>query len=441
MDASVNNSCSNRHKTSSVSSRSSCPSPVHTPSRNDELNVASVRSCSNRQKFYSVSRSSCGASPVSTPNVSRMDELSDASVNNICSNRRKTFSASHWDIVAPLPTRIRASGPSFNSHRKTNKFNSSLDNDPDWFDREGGTVYDGNNSSYFLGDEASFQKKEAALGKKLVRRDGSTFSQSKKHSLMAADNARWEDRQLLSSGAVRGTKLTTEFDEEKQKVLLVHDTRPPFLDGSIFCTKKAELIMPFKDPTSDMAILSRKGSNLVREIHTKQSINKSRQRFRELAEQIDADTAVVGEQVEIDFKEDAKFAQHLKKDEAVSDFAKTKTLSQQRQYLPIFSVRDELLQVIRENQVVVVVGETGSGKTTQLTQYLHKDKYTVNGIVGCTQPRRVAAMSVAKRVSDEMETKVGDKVGYVLCFEDGTGPNTLIKYMTDGVLLRETERF
>lgn len=61
--------------------------------------------------------------------------------------------------------------------------------------------------------------------------------------------------------------------------------------------------------------------------------------------QIDADKAKVNEDGEIDFKEDAKFAQHLKKDEAVSDFAKTKTLAQQRQYLPIFSIRDELLQV------------------------------------------------------------------------------------------------
>jgi pre-mRNA-splicing factor ATP-dependent RNA helicase DHX38/PRP16 len=88
--------------------------------------------------------------------------------------------------------------------------------------------------------------------------------------------------------------------------------------------------------------------------------------------------------------------------------------------------------------VIVVVGETGSGKTTQLTQYLHEDGYTINGIVGCTQPRRVAAMSVAKRVSEEMETELGDKIGYAIRFEDVTGPNTVIKYMTDGVLLRET---
>ncbi|KAK2969278.1 hypothetical protein RJ640_030819, partial [Escallonia rubra] len=326
-----------------------------------------------------------------------------------------------------------------------------------WYDREeGNTMFDADSSSFFLGDDASFQKKEAEVTKRLLRKDGTkmTLAQSKKLSQLTADNAQWEDRQLLRSGAVRGTEVQTEFDDEEERkvILLVHDTKPPFLDGRIVFTKQAEPIMPIKDPTSDMAIISRKGSVLVREVHEKQSMNKSRQRFWELAgsklgdilgvektaEQIDADTSAVGEDGEVDFKEDAKFAQHLKKAEGVSDFARTKTLSQQRQYLPIYSVREELLQVIRENQVVVVVGETGSGKTTQLTQYLHEDGYTTNGIVGCTQPRRVAAMSVAKRVSEEMETELGDLVGYAIRFEDVTGPNTAIKYMTDGVLLRET---
>ncbi|KAJ4836427.1 hypothetical protein Tsubulata_043006 [Turnera subulata] len=404
--------------------------------------------------------------------------------------------ASPWDHISPSPVPIRASGSSVKSsssrhggrshqltfstpssqsledgeadttysseehnHEITEsmKLEMEYNSDRAWYDREeGNTMFDADTSSFFLGDEASFQKKEAELAKRLVRRDGSKMSlaQSKKLSQLTADNAQWEDRQLLRSGAVRGTEVQTEFDDEDERkvILLVHDTRPPFLDGRVVFTKQADPIMPIKDPTSDMAIISRKGSNLVREIHEKQSMNKSRQRFWELAgsklgdilgvektaEQIDADTAVVGEEGEVDFKEEAKFAQHLKSGEAVSDFAKSKTIAEQRQYLPIFSVREELLQVVRENQVIVVVGETGSGKTTQLTQYLHEDGYTTHGIVGCTQPRRVAAMSVAKRVSEEMETELGDKVGYAIRFEDVTGPNTIIKYMTDGVLLRET---
>ena len=87
----------------------------------------------------------------------------------------------------------------------------------------------------------------------------------------------------------------------------------------------------------------------------------------------------------------------------------------------------ELLNVIRTNQVVIVVGETGSGKTTQLTQYLHEDGYTKAGMVGCTQPRRVAAMSVAQRVSEEMGVKLGEECGYAIRFEDCTSDNTVIK--------------
>lgn len=73
----------------------------------------------------------------------------------------------------------------------------------------------------------------------------------------------------------------------------------------------------------------------------------------------------------------------------------------------------------------------------QIPQYLHESGYTLQGRVGCTQPRRVAAMSVAKRVSEEMGKKLGREVGYSIRFEDNTSDDTVIKYMTDGMLLRE----
>lgn len=107
--------------------------------------------------------------------------------------------------------------------------------------------------------------------------------------------------------------------------------------------------------------------------------------------------------------------------------------------------------------VLIVIGETGSGKTTQLTQFLHEEGYSNFGMIGCTQPRRVAAMSVAKRVSEEMEVELGAEVGYSIRFEDCTTEKTVIKCesvgagtfeslltafsptdMTDGVLLRES---
>jgi pre-mRNA-splicing factor ATP-dependent RNA helicase DHX38/PRP16 len=124
-----------------------------------------------------------------------------------------------------------------------------------------------------------------------------------------------------------------------------------------------------------------------------------------------------------------------------SHFSRTLTLTQQRQFLPVFAVRGELLATIAAHQVVVVIGETGSGKTTQLAQYLLEEGYcSQGGMVGCTQPRRVAAVSVAKRVAEEMGVEVGGRVGYSIRFEDVTSPATQIKFMTDGVLLRETLR-
>ena len=154
--------------------------------------------------------------------------------------------------------------------------------------------------------------------------------------------------------------------------------------------------------------------------------------------------AVTGEEdAPGNYKKDSQYASHMDKDkktEAVSTFARSKSIREQREYLPIFAVREELLKIIREHQVVVIVGETGSGKTTQLTQYLAEAGYGSYGMVGCTQPRRVAAMSVAKRVSEEMDVKLGEEVGYAIRFEDCTSKKTKIKYMTDGVLLRESLR-
>ncbi|CAL4063349.1 unnamed protein product, partial [Meganyctiphanes norvegica] len=142
-----------------------------------------------------------------------------------------------------------------------------------------------------------------------------------------------------------------------------------------------------------------------------------------------------------DYKTGQKFAEHMKDYEDNSDEAtKRSKIKKQRNSLPVFAVREELLRLIRENSVVIIVGETGSGKTTQLTQYLHEDGYSKLGTIACTQPRRVAAMSVAKRVSDEMATKLGDEVGYAIRFEDCTSEKTMIKYMTDGILLRESLR-
>ena len=95
--------------------------------------------------------------------------------------------------------------------------------------------------------------------------------------------------------------------------------------------------------------------------------------------------------------------------------------------------------MFQQSQILVFVGETGSGKTTQIPQFvLYDDLPQLRGkMVACTQPRRVAAMSVAERVSQEMDVELGEEVGYSIRFEDKTSPKTVLKYMTDGILLRE----
>ncbi|KAL7814397.1 P-loop containing nucleoside triphosphate hydrolase protein [Trichoderma gracile] len=126
--------------------------------------------------------------------------------------------------------------------------------------------------------------------------------------------------------------------------------------------------------------------------------------------------------------------------EAQIEAAEKKALSIQetRKSLPIYQYREQFLQALEQYQILVIVGETGSGKTTQLPQYLHEAGYTKNGMkVGCTQPRRVAAMSVAARVADEVGVKLGHEVGYSIRFEDCSSEKTILKYMTDGMLLRE----
>lgn len=108
--------------------------------------------------------------------------------------------------------------------------------------------------------------------------------------------------------------------------------------------------------------------------------------------------------------------------------------------LPITALRDELLETIAQNQVIVVAGETGSGKSTQLPKLCLELGLGAKGYIGHTQPRRLAARAVAERVSEELGTSVGDLVGYTVRFNDQVSEDTLVKVMTDGILLAEIQR-
>ncbi|XP_030648330.1 ATP-dependent RNA helicase DHX33 [Chanos chanos] len=109
----------------------------------------------------------------------------------------------------------------------------------------------------------------------------------------------------------------------------------------------------------------------------------------------------------------------------------------QRKHLPIYQAKSQLVNQLRQLQNAVLIGETGSGKTTQIPQYLYEAGIGRQGIVAVTQPRRVAAISLAGRVAEEKKTQLGKLVGYTVRFEDVTSSETKLKFMTDGMLLRE----
>lgn len=321
--------------------------------------------------------------------------------------------------------------------------------DRDWYagDDEGGNVFGDESHNPFGSYDNSYEqaaKDDAIVEKKVVKRQTARAAQKQK------DVDAWETNRMLTSGVAQRRDFGDDFeddDEETRVHLLVHDLKPPFLDGRTIFTKQLEPVPAVRDNQSDMAVFSRKGSKVVKERRQRKERQKAAQDATNMAgtalgnlmgvkeDEGDSAAPLVGEEPA---KGESKFATHMKKNDGASSFSQSKTLREQREYLPAFAVREDLLRVIRDNQVVIVVGETGSGKTTQLTQFLYEDGYGERGMIGCTQPRRVAAMSVAKRVSEEMDCKLGSTVGYAIRFEDCTSKETVIKYMTDGVLLRES---
>lgn len=117
--------------------------------------------------------------------------------------------------------------------------------------------------------------------------------------------------------------------------------------------------------------------------------------------------------------------------------SKRVTIEQHQKSLPVFNCRQRILKELELNDTVLIMSETGSGKTTQIPQFLLHAGYAKNGVIGITQPRRVAAITVARRVAQELAGGIGDTVGYTVRFEDVTSKRTKIRFLTDGVLLRE----
>ncbi|KAK0730627.1 P-loop containing nucleoside triphosphate hydrolase protein [Lasiosphaeris hirsuta] len=355
----------------------------------------------------------------------------------------------------------RFTGASTPRHKESDRPEAGVDDpdaanalDRDWYggdDDLGGHTF-GDDSHNPFGNESGWaaQEREAAMVEKKIGQlsKGMNARQLQKQKDVDA----WETNRMLTSGVAQRRDLGQDFEDDQEGTrvhLLVHDLRPPFLDGRTVFTKQLDPVPAVRDSQSDMAVFSRKGSKVVREKRTQRERARQAQQATNLAgtalgnlmgvkeEDTDSALPIAAEEASQPHNSN-KFSQHMKKNEGASKFSQNKTLREQREFLPAFAVREDLLRVIRDNQVVIVVGETGSGKTTQLTQFLYEDGYGKTGMIGCTQPRRVAAMSVAKRVAEEMEVKLGGAVGYAIRFEDCTSKETVIKYMTDGVLLRES---
>ena len=248
----------------------------------------------------------------------------------------------------------------------------------------------------------------------------------------------WEISRLHRAGFGSAPVPSSLTSEEKRITVTARDIKPPFLVDGV--GKAMEIVSVVTDPTGDLPTLARQGSAVVAKIRGERDKKAFKDRFWEVAgSRIGQAMGLQAEEEKVEEITNTTSGYGLASMErsSATDFSKNRSIAQQRRSLPVFSCRSSLIRVIRENSVTVIVGETGSGKSTQLTQYLLEEGFGSRGLIACTQPRRVAAVSVAKRVADERGCQLGQEVGYTIRFEDLTNDKTKIKYMTDGVLLRE----
>src|SRR5882762_820980 len=166
---------------------------------------------------------------------------------------------------------------------------------------------------------------------------------------------------MLTSGVATRKEVDLDFEDESESTVhvMVHDIKPPFLDGKTIFTKQLDPINPIRDPTSDMAVFSKKGSALVKEKREQAERAKAAAKLASLGgTSLGNIMGVKDEEAEAqakqgnkeDYKGDSKFASHLKLSAGVSAFAKNRTLKEQREYLPAFACREDLMRIIRDNQ-------------------------------------------------------------------------------------------
>ncbi|GIY28685.1 ATP-dependent RNA helicase DHX8 [Caerostris extrusa] len=283
---------------------------------------------------------------------------------------------------------------------------------------------------------------------------------TRRHVQRISSPERWEIKQMLAANCIDKSELpdfddTTgllpkdEDDDEDIEIELVED-EPAFLSGH----GRANM-----QDLSPVRIMKNPDGSLAQAAMMQSALAKERREQKQQQREAEMDSIPAGLNKHwIDPLPDAEgrtlaanmrgiglstqdlpeWKKHISGGSKASYGKKTQlTILEQRQSLPIYKLKDDLIKAVTDNQILIVIGETGSGKTTQMTQYLSEAGFTARGKIGCTQPRRVAAMSVAKRVAEEFGCRLGQEVGYTIRFEDCTSPETVIKYMTDGMLLRE----
>lgn len=275
---------------------------------------------------------------------------------------------------------------------------------------------------------------------------------------------RWELKQMMAANCIDKVELP-EFDEETGllpklgedeediEIELVED-EAPFLRGHGRVLSELSPVRIVKNPDGSLAQAAMMQGALSKERREQKMLLREEQEAAEGAANQGSNKSWIDPMPEAGSSgapststgrgmgapsDLPEWKKHIVGGPKGASFGKKTTMSivEQRQSLPIYKLRDELVKAVNDNQILIVIGETGSGKTTQITQYLAESGFTARGRIGCTQPRRVAAMSVAKRVAEEFGCRLGQEVGYTIRFEDCTSNETLIKYMTDGMLLRE----
>ena len=275
---------------------------------------------------------------------------------------------------------------------------------------------------------------------------------------------RWEIQQLIASGVIPKSdypELNEDFnahvngeggfEEEEDVDIEVREEEPPFLAGQTKQSLELSPIRVVKAPDGSLNRAAMAGDTLAKE---RRDLRQQEAQEKAAKEAANVD---LSQQWNDPMAQTKQFASDLRNtrtnqpSESQPEWKKISagsrdismgkrtdmSIKDQRESLPVYKFRKQLLEAVAQHQILIVVGDTGSGKTTQMTQYLAEAGYANELIIGCTQPRRVAAMSVAKRVAEEVGCKLGNEVGYTIRFEDNTSPDTRIKYMTDGILQRE----